>query len=309
MPLIDSAEIRDVLGHLFPGMRIEANALASGQRLVYFCRFEEKDEMPAVRREWAKWGGVVLKVSEDVHPSVIARLEKEREILNGLNSKYYPRLLYYDVFRDDPVTENKFKHRLFVTIEERISGVPLDGCKDRFTDEPKARLLLQRLVDGLSLLWNHPQKIIHRDLKPANIIIREDDFPVIIDLGIIREQGTDGLTGTHWNIGPCTPAYASSEQLKNHKRLISFRADFFSLGVIIYELLTGKNPFFESVHEPMEVVIDRALREHPRSLFDQGLAARPFSDLIERMMAKEPYMRPRTVKMLAGELQRLAEGQ
>lgn len=307
MPLMDSAEIRDVLAHLFPGVHIESKALASGQRLVYFCRFEEKEEMPHPQRAWKNWGGVVLKVSEDVHPSVIARLEKEREILNDMNSKYYPRLLYYDVFRDDPVTETRFKHRLFVTIEERISGMPLGSCRDRFKDESDARLLLQRLVEGLSLLWNHPQKIIHRDLKPENIIIREDDCPVIIDLGIVREQGADGLTGTHWNIGPCTPAYASSEQLRNHKRLISFRADFFSLGVIVYELLTGKNPFVESAHEPVELVIDRALREHPRSLFDLGLATRPFSELIERMMAKEPYMRPRTVAMLAGELQRLAE--
>lgn len=309
MPLIDSADIRTVLSHLFPGVLIESNALASGQRLVYFCHFEENDETPVTQRGWAKWGSVVLKMSEDVHPSVIARLQKEREILNGLNSPHYPRLLYFDVFRDDPVTEFQFKHRLFVTIEERIAGVPLDCCAERFRDEARARLLLQRLVDGLSLLWNHPQRIIHRDLKPANLIIRDDDSPVIIDLGIVREQGADGLTGTHWNIGPCTPAYASSEQLRNHKRLISFRADFFSLGAIIYELLTGKNPFVDSGYEPIEVVIERALRDHPVSLFDLGLAMRPFSDLIQSMMAKEPYMRPRTVEILAGKLQRLGEGQ
>ena len=309
MPLVDSAAIRAVLSNLFPGVVIESNALASGQRLVYFCHFEEKDDAPDVQKGWAKWGGVVLKVSEDVHPSVIARLEKERELLNQLNSHYYPRLLYHDVFRDDPVTESPFTHRLFVTIEERIPGAPLGSCLSRFSTEANARLLLQRLVEGLSILWTHSQRIIHRDLKPANIIIRPDDSPVVIDLGIVREQGADGLTGTHWNIGPCTPAYASSEQLKNDKRLITFKADFFSVGVIIYELLTGKNPFVESAHEPVEVVINRALTHHPRTLFDLGLVSKPFSDLIERMMAKEPYMRPRTVELLTREVHSLGGGQ
>jgi serine/threonine protein kinase len=309
MPLADSVENRAILSHLFPGIVIDSNALASGQRLVYFCHFEERSATPAVQKQWSAWGNVVLKVSEDVHPSVIARLEKEREILNELNSRYYPRLLYHDVFRDDPVSDTKFKHRLFVTIEERICGVPLHACRDRFAGEASVLLLLKHLVEGLTLLWAHPQKIIHRDLKPANIIVRDDNCPVVIDLGIVREEGSAGLTGTHWNMGPCTPAYASSEQLKNQKRLITFKADFFSLGVIVYELLSGKNPFVESEHEPVEFVVNRALTEHPKSLFDLGLASRPFSDLIARMMAKEPYMRPRTVEILARELQSFGEAQ
>ncbi len=309
MPLADSVENRFILSRLFPGIVINSNALASGQRLVYFCHFEKRPDTPPTQEHWSGWGNVVLKVSEDVHPSVIARLEKEREILNELNSRYYPRLLYHDVFRDDPVTDTKFKHRLFVTIEERICGVPLDGCRDRFNSEAAVLLLLRHLVEGLTLLWAHRQRIIHRDLKPANIIIRDDNCPVVIDLGIVREEGSAGLTGTHWNMGPCTPAYASSEQLKNQKRLITFKADFFSLGVIVYELLTGKNPFIESLHEPVEFVVNRALTEHPKSLLELGLASRAFSDLVERMMAKEPYMRPRTVEILARELQRLGEAQ
>jgi serine/threonine protein kinase len=164
MPLADSTEIRAILSHLFPGLVFDSNALASGQRLVYFCHFEQCPETPSVQARWVTWGNVVVKVSEDVHPSVIARLEKERQILNELNSRYYPRLLYHDVFRDDPVTDSKFKHRLFVTIEERICGVPLDGCRERFTTEASVLVLLKHLVEGLTLLWAHQQKIIHRDL-------------------------------------------------------------------------------------------------------------------------------------------------
>ena len=305
MPLSDSAEIRERIRHLFPGINIDSNALASGQRLVYFCHFLDRDGVPDAQRVWAKWGAVVLKISEDVHATVIARLEKEREILNSLDSPYYPRLLYCDVFSEDPVTELRFQHRLFITIEERIDGLPLDCCRDRFATEPAAIAFLSKLVDGLSVLWLHSQKLIHRDLKPANILIATDNSPVIIDLGIIREQGAAGVTGSHWNIGPCTPAYASSEQLKNEKRLITFKADFFSIGVIIYELLTGKNPFVDSQHDPLEVVALRALTETPPTLFELGKASKPLSDLIERMMAKEPFRRPRTVQILRNEITQL----
>jgi serine/threonine-protein kinase len=305
MPLIDSSEIRDRLVHLFPGIVIDSNALASGQRLVYFCHFSDLKDVPEAQRAWVKWGPVVLKVSEDVHPSIIARLEKEREILNSLDSPYYPRLLYCDVFSEDPVTEERFRHRLFVTVEERIDGVPLDNCRERFSSEQSALNLLKQLVDGLSLLWLHAQKIIHRDLKPANILIKIDGSPVIIDLGIIREQGAVGVTGTHWNMGPCTPAYASSEQLKNEKRLITFKTDFFSIGVIIYELLTGRNPFAIDPHDSVELIVHRALTEYPKTLFELGRASKPFSILVERLMSKEPYMRPRTVQILVNELKQL----
>lgn len=303
MPIADSSEIREILGHLFPAIAIDSNALASGQRLVYFCHFKDCKALPETSKDWTSWGNVVLKISEDIHPSIIARLEKEREILNAMNSPYYPRLLYHDVFRDDPVTEVRFKHRLFVTIEEKIDGQPLENCRKEFQSEQTALRLLRLLVEGLTVLWSHPQKIVHRDLKPANIIVRPDGSPVIIDLGIVREQGSPGLTGTHWNIGPCTPAYASSEQLTNQKRLITFKADFFSLGVIIYELLTGKNPFCDGPDEPVELVMNRALTLEPVTLFDLGLAKQDFSGLIQRMMAKEPYMRPRTVEILSRELQ------
>jgi serine/threonine-protein kinase len=144
---------------------------------------------------------------------------------------------------------------------------------------------------------------VHRDLKPDNIIIRPDQTPVIIDLGIIREQGAAGVTGTLWNIGPCTPGYASPEQLRNEKRSIDFRSDLFSLGVIAYELLSGANPFKHSDTDPVDVVIHRTLNEAVNPLERLGRASPPLSALIEAMTAKEAYRRPRTTIEL---IQRLA---
>lgn len=308
MALSDSAALQEAIKHLFPGIIVEQLVpTPSGQRLVYFCKFSRDTVVPS-QQDWDRWGPAVLKISEDVHPTIIARLEKEIEILNSLNSPYYPKLYYYDVFSEDPVTEARFVHRLFVTIEERINGPALSSCRDRYAEEMTVARLLLQLVDGLRLLWEHPQKIVHRDLKPDNILIRLDGHPVIIDLGIVREEGSQGVTLSQWHIGPCTPAYASPEQVRNDKKFITFKSDFFALGTLAYELLTQGNPFKHSPHEPHEVVIDRVLKSEPTPLKKLGKASERFSDVIARLMSKEPYQRYRTVDSLRAELVHFVEG-
>lgn len=305
MPLGDSAAVRAVLAHLFPGINIERNVQPSGQRLVYFCRFAESTDVDS-QKLWADWGDVVLKISEGIHPTVIARIEKEWEILRTLSSFYFPKPLYFDVFSADPVTEALIDPRWFITIEERIPGGPLCEETCRFESVDAVVQLLDSLCCGLELLWTHPKRIVHRDLKPQNILIRPDGSPVVIDLGIIREQGSPGVTGTLWPHGPCTPGYASPEQLLNDKLLITFKADFFALGVIAYELLAGKNPFRNSPSDHVHDVMDRTHTLDPPTLESLGKAPRTVSDLVTRLMAKQPFLRPRTVTALQQELRQLA---
>lgn len=302
MRLTDSAELREQLTHIFPGLQIESTVpTPSGQRLVYFCSFNA-DSPVAAQQAWSGWGQVVMKLSRDVHPSIIARLEKEIEILNGLRSPYYPRLHYYDVFREDPVTEEPFPFRLFITIEERIVGLPLSASRAQYNTEKLVAPLLLDLIDGLRLLWEHPQKIVHRDLKPDNIIVRPNGHIAIIDLGILREEGAAGLTLTDQPFGPCTPAYASPEQARNEKKFITFKSDFFALGTIIYELITGSNPFMQSLSDPAIVVLDRVQNMYPAPLHIVREVSTVFSNIVEKLMAKHPYQRHRTIDGLRSEL-------
>ena len=127
---------------------------------------------------------------------------------------------------------------------------------------------------------------------------------VIIDLGIIRETGQKGLTNSFADWGPCSTPYASPEQAVNDKRAISYKSDFFSLGVLAYELMTGKNPFAEQ-GDYNEDVLEKVSNFEPPPLSENNVSSKLFSDLINKMMSKKPYQRPRIVRDITETLNKI----
>lgn len=299
--LTDSPELRTLLAALLPGLAIESTPRASGQRVVYFCSFQPAAGRVAKSQDFHRWGPVVLKASEGIHASQVAYLQKEIDVLNSLKSAYYPRLHFHETFSEDPRTGDALSQRLFVTIEERVAAQPLSDLKGKYRDEALALGLLLSLVEALKPLWQHTQKLVHRDIKPDNILVRSDGSVVIIDLGIVREQGAVGLTSTHALYGPCTPLYASPEQASNDKANITFKSDFFALGVLAYELVSGTHPFADAANA--EEVFQHVKTTIPISLTTTQGASKKFSDVIEKMMQKEPYKRHRTIEHLLQELE------
>ena len=154
--------------------------------------------------------------------------------------------------------------------------------------------------------YAHQRGVLHRDLKPANILLDAAGEPWLTDFGIAKLLNTDsGLTLTNTIIG--TPDYMSPEQAAGNTRAVSTAADVWSLGVILYELLTGGRPFkAETTHG----TIRRAAEHDPaRPSTVIRRLDRDLETLCLRCLEKDPSRRPASAGELAEELQRWLRGE
>ena len=126
-------------------------------------------------------------------------------------------------------------------VSEFVSGVTLTSwlAVRRLMPVEAARLCV-KLADALHAA--HKAGVIHRDLKPGNILLDTDDQPHITDFGLARREAGD-VTMTLDGMVLGTPAYMSPEQARGEGHRADRRSDVYSLGVILYELLTGERPF------------------------------------------------------------------
>ena len=141
-----------------------------------------------------------------------------------------------------------------------------------------------QIVKGLANAHEHG--IVHRDIKPANILVTRDGTVKIVDFGIVKLTGTAMLSKTGSTVG--TVAYMSPEQARGD--VVDHRTDLWSLGVVIYELLTGRLPF-RGEHE--QALIYSILNEDPKPLESLPGDSSVGLDLaVKKMLQKDPDCRP-----------------
>lgn len=180
-------------------------------------------------------------------------------------------------------------------IEQKVKGTELRKVLEsgkRFSLK-EAVTFLEQGLEFISCIEN--RGIVHRDIKPENIIQADDGRIFFLDFGIARILGADSLTRTGAMMGPHTPGYAAPEQFNNLKREIDSRADIFSLGVVTYECITGKNPFREGSINALEV-LQKTETITPVQYSVKGDTQSQFMALLGAMMGKYPSRRPRTAK-------------
>lgn len=304
--LEDSVELKDFLNELYPNLVITDVAKKSGQRVVYYGYFNTKSS--PIDNEFAHdWGQIVLKVSEATSRAAITYIQKEVEILKQIDHPSYPKLHYSEVITQDPFTEEPLSPIRFISVEERINGVPLTNKMSSYKDEKSVIEFLIQTITIMDAIWGHSQKLVHRDLKPDNILVTDSGEIFIIDLGILREEGSSGVTNSLCSFGPCTPTYASPEQAINDKSNITFKSDLFSLGVIAYEMLSGSNPFIEVGGDNyIDDVLHRVCSYTPSNLTSLGFDA-DLDKVISKMMNKEPYKRYRTPQKALDDLNEIKD--
>lgn len=194
-------------------------------------------------------GLVVIKKGAIKSFTSLERIKREIELLSELKSEFYPEQYHFNI---------DIKTKEFEIVEDYIEGATLREAIKSFTNVEQIFSLLHSLIQGLSIIWD--RNIVHRDLKPENIIIRKNGMPCIIDLGIARFLDLESLTKTISPVGPCTPIYASPEQLTNNKNIIDHRTDFFGLGIISLELFLGVHPFDPTYLENHFSIVENILQ-------------------------------------------------
>jgi serine/threonine-protein kinase len=226
-------------------------------------------------------------------PQFRVRFEREAKIIASLE---HPAIVpVYDVGEEDGQPYFVMRYMNGGSLSERIQAGSLS-----ITETAK---IIGRLAPALDDA--HAKDIIHRDLKPGNILFDRSGEPYISDFGIAKiaqAPGSSTITGGGI-IG--TPAYMSPEQAQGDK--VDGRSDIYALGVIVFEMLTGRQPY--EADTPMAVVVKHITEPVPHILDINPNLPADFEHVIERAMAKNRDDRYATAKEFSGALISVSRGE
>jgi hypothetical protein len=187
-------------------------------------------------------------------------------------------------------------------VMEYVDGTDLFTATRALTIEQRSDLM-RKVVQAVEVLHQH--HLLHRDLKPANILVGADLQPKLLDFGLARRQESrDTLTLFGEILG--TPNYFSPEQTAGEEELDA-RSDIFSLGTILYEVLTGTLPF---PPQPFARQMESIRTEHPelpRRLNPE--IPGDLQDICLKALEKKPENRYRSAREMAGDLERFLAGE
>jgi serine/threonine protein kinase len=189
-------------------------------------------------------------------------------------------------------------------VMEYVKGVNLEGmlARNGRMSAPRVGRIIGELCEVLQAA--HDEGIIHRDLKPANLMVVEPDTPQerikVMDFGLAKLVDGEALrkvTDTNVDFAVGTPGYICPEQVRGEE--MDHRGDLYSVGVMMYELLTGRLPF--NGPSSMDILLAHAT-EHAPSFAELGLKGwvpREVEELVFECLAKDPEQRPQQARELA----------
>jgi serine/threonine protein kinase/tetratricopeptide (TPR) repeat protein len=237
---------------------------------------------------------------------VLSRFRHERQILASLAHPHIARLL------DGGTTEEGLPY----FVMEHIEGEPITRYCETHELALPDRLRLFREVCA-AVQYAHQQLVVHRDLKPSNILINREGVPKLLDFGIAKlldpELVPGAVTQAATAVGLMTPEYASPEQVRG--LAITTASDIYSLGVVLYEVLTGSRPHQrrdQSIGE-LERAICETEPEKPSLVVKRGRAAGgrlsrqlagDLDNIVLTALRKEPERRYASVEQLSEDIGR-----
>ena len=248
-----------------------------GMGAVYKARDTELDRIVALK---------LIRPELARNPEILRRFKQELILARQVTHKNVIRI--FDLGQSDGI---KFITMDFVEGQDlRVLLVE----RGKFPAEEASRLMLQicRALEAA-----HSEGVIHRDLKPQNIMVTGDGRAYVMDFGIARSAHLPGMTQTGALVG--TPEYMSPEQARGEK--LTERSDLFSLGVIFYELLTGKSPY--PADAPLGTLWKR-LQEKPKAPAEvEATVPMALNDLVMNALEIEPEKRISSAREMAQQLE------
>jgi serine/threonine protein kinase len=231
------------------------------------------------------------KLTEETKERSLKRFEREAKALAKLTHPNIVKVTDYGEHEGKPYLVLPYLPG--GTLKEKL-GKPIPW-------QDAVQLLLP-IAEALD--YAHDHNMIHRDVKPSNILLAERGQPMLSDFGIAKIldlEETQELTGTSAAIG--TPEYMAPEQAR--AKSVDHRADIYSLGIVFYEMITGRKPF--TADTPMDVLIKQATESLPRpSQFVRDLPPRLEQALV-KALSKKPEDRYQSMEEFASALRGISE--
>ena len=242
----------------------------------------------------------VIKHGMDID-LMLRRFRAERQILASLEHPNIARLL------DGGTSDN-----VPYFVMEYIAGAPINQFVTSRALAVAERLhLFLAVCDAVA--HAHRRGVIHRDIKPANILVTPEGVPKLLDFGIAKALTPDvpGVTAPITGLRLLTPEYASPEQIEG--RTATVASDVYSLGVVLYELLTGSSPYKPRSRDPLDVLeAVRTTIPEPPSIGVPPIIRRQLKGDLDTIvlvaLRKEPERRYQSVEDLAGDIRRHLHG-
>ena len=206
----------ELLGTVVGQYRLEELIGEGGLATVYKAQQESLDR------------SVAVKVLHGNDENLLARFEREAVAVGNLRHRNI--LMVYEYGEQDGRHYIAMEYVDGGTLEDQLTGTPMDWVK------------VVQISIGVAeaLHFAHQRGLIHRDVKPSNILMPQDDWPLLADFGLVKVSNVDkALTATGMIMG--TPAYIAPEQARGDK--IGPHADMYALGIIMFEMITGRSPF------------------------------------------------------------------
>ena len=251
---------------------------SGGMAVIYKAIQESLNRVVAIK---------ALKTSVLRESSFAIRFEREALSLAQLQHENIVHV--YDYFKESD--------HLFIVMEF-VEGIDLYDLLEKVGHLPSDVAAIVAMQVARALDYAHYRGVLHRDVKPANIMISRSGGVKLMDFGIARDQSFGDLTETGTGLG--TPSYMSPEQILGEK--LDFRSDMFSLGVVLYQMCTGKKPFVED--ETKSVMHKIRLEKYTRPRRIKQDIPRELERIMARCMQKQPAARYRSTQELVLALER-----